>query len=168
MLSELRSVPVTVSSYHALLAYTGSRKEGLSLPSIMGDENSLVADAAAAAADVPSFPSLADFDRYLVDTPDDITKWIDLPIDQVFRILTVTELNCRVPNGEGIRISRFAKLEDRAGLITSVWLPGVVDKKFSKFSREELDSGRLFLRSLGPRVSKTSGYTYHNFAVMKI
>ena len=170
MLSELRSVPVTVSSYHALLAYTGSRKEGLSLSAIMGDENSLVVDAAAAAAaaDVPSFPSLADFDRYLVDTPDDITKWIDLPLDQVFRILSVTELNCRVPNGGGIRISRFAKLEDRTGLITSVWLPGVVDKKFSEFSREELDSGRLFLRSLGPRVSKTSGYTYHNFAVMKI
>ena len=131
----------------------------------MADGKSLAA--AAAAADVPSFPSLDDFNRYLADTPDSITKWVDLPLEQVFRILAVTELNCSVPNGGGIRISRFAKLEDSVGLVTSVWLPGVVEKKLLTFSREELESGRLFLRSLGPRVAKTSGFTYHNFAVMK-
>ena len=72
-------------------------------------EKSIVAPVPAGADDQATvFPSLEEFDN--AARSDEISKWASLPLDQVFRIFTVTKLNYRVPNGEGIRISRFAKL----------------------------------------------------------
>ena len=112
----------------------------------------------------PAFPSLKDFDSL---GSDEILKWTCLPLDQVFRILKVTEITCRVANGGGTRVSRIAELEDSDGIICSVWLPGIVEKKLLTFSDEELESGCLFIRPLGSKVSESTGHTYHNFRILK-
>ena len=112
----------------------------------------------------PAFPSIRDFDSV---GNGQILKWACLPLDQAFRILKVTEINCRVANGGGTRVSRIAELEDSNGIFSSVWLPGIVEKKLLTFSEEELESGCLFIRPLGSKVSESTGHTYHNFRILK-
>ena len=120
-----------------------------------------------AVAQTTVFPALEDFSNTVIY--DEIYKWTSLPLDQAFRILAVKEITCRNTNGVtgAERVSRFAKLEDVYGVVTSVWLPGTVEKKLLSFPTDELESGCLYIRSLGPKVSKTTGHTYHNFGILK-
>ena len=113
------------------------------------------------------FPTLEDFENAEYG---EIVKWTCLPIDQVFRILAITEITCRGGFGTGgatPRVSRVAKLEDVNEIVTSVWLPGTVDRRLLTFSKDEVDSGCLYIRPLGPKVSKTTGNTYQNFKIIK-
>ena len=124
------------------------------------------------------FPSNEDFDN-VAAVHDEIFKWTSLPLDQTFRILAVTEITCRNTGGGGGgggagfvtggigRVSRIAKLCDVDGTVMTVWLPTTVEKQLMTFSEEDVTSGRLFIRSLGPKVSKTTGYSYHNFRILK-
>ena len=131
-------------------------------------EKSIVAPVPAGADDQATvFPSLEEFDN--AARSDEISKWASLPLDQVFRILAVKEITCRNTSAAGgaDRVSRIAKLQDAHGVITSVWLPGTVEKKLLSYPSGELESGCLYIRSLGSKVSKTTGYTYHNCSIFK-
>ena len=135
------------------------------MKSLGGDIPSLSDDAVGHTA--VAFPALEDFDN--VDGSDEISKWTALPLNRVFRVLAVKEITCRntIGGADPDRVCRIATLEDAHGVISTVWLPGVVEKRLLEFPREDVDCGRLFLRSLGPKVSKTTGYTYHNFNIIK-
>ena len=93
-------------------------------------------------------------------------KWIDLPQDAVFRIVNVEEVSCYDVGG-GDRISRYAEMEDVSGNKLTVWLPSIVEKEVMKIDVGDLRRGVIFIRSLGPKVSKKTGYTYHSFKIVK-
>ena len=115
------------------------------------------------------FPSNEDFD----DVHDEINKLVSVPLDRPFRILAVKEITCRSTFSSSDRtvsperVSRIAKLCDTDGAVMTVWLPGTLEKQLMTFSEEDVAGGRLFIRSLGPKVSETTGHTYQNFRILK-
>ena len=118
------------------------------------------------------FPSNEDFDNAAA-VHDEIHKWTSVPIDKPFRILAVKEITCRTTVSGSDRtvspgrVSRIAKLRDADGAVMTVWLPGTLEMQLMTYSEEDVTSGRLFIRSLGPKVSETTGRTYHNFKILK-
>ena len=115
------------------------------------------------------FPSNEDFDN-VAAVHDEIYKWTTVPLNRAFRILAVTEIACRntfVADGDAVKMSRVARLCDADGTVMTVWLPTTIEKQLMTYSEEDVADGRLFIRSLGPKVSQTTGYSYYNFKILK-
>ena len=116
------------------------------------------------------FPSPEAFENgaAAAGTYDEIFKWTSLPLRETFHIQAVTEIMCRSGGGGGAdRVSKFARLAGEGGAVTTVWLPGTVVRELATFPAEDVAGGHLFIRSLGPKVSQTTGHTYHNFKIVK-
>lgn len=92
------------------------------------------------------------------------SKWIDLDRTKIFRVTGIEEVELEEHDNETKRIAKVGVFEDSDGVEIKVWLPGVLSKELSRINVEEVD---VYIRSLGPKIAKKSGYTYQNFKIVK-
>ena len=93
------------------------------------------------------------------------TKWTDLDKSKIYRVTEVEEVAVKTANeaDESKRMAKVGTFEDSDGEVVRVWLPGIVAKELTCIN---LDVIETYIRSLGPKISKT-GRTYHNFKIVK-
>ena len=93
-------------------------------------------------------------------------KWTSLPLEKVFHVRNVEEVPLEDDGENGsARVARFAELEDSDGELVKVWLPGILSKKLARINVHTVDT---FVRSLGPKVSEKTKWTYQNFEIVNV
>ena len=109
------------------------------------------------------FLSRFDFDQLALSTTPatpprpELIKWSSLEIGAVFRVID----RVIIPAVEDDKM--YAVLETEQRQIIQVWITPTINKELMKY---DLSQGNVFIKPLGKRTSNTSGYEYHNFAVV--
>ena len=86
----------------------------------------------------------------------ELIKWSSLEVGAVFRVIDRV-----IISAEGDKM--YAVLETERREIIQVWITPTINKELMKY---DLSRGNVFIKPLGKRTSNTSGYEYHNFAVV--
>ena len=95
--------------------------------------------------------------------PNDIGKWADVPVGDIFKICSVQERVIHV-NG-GSKNVQYATLENANGERKNVWLTSLIEKELKNHN---IDNENAYIRSLGKRTSKVSKRDYYAFDIVTL
>ena len=95
--------------------------------------------------------------------PNDVGKWADVPVGDIFKICAVQERVIHV-NGGNKKV-RYATLEDANGERKNVWLTSLIEKELENHN---IAKDNVYIRSLGKRTSKVSKRDYYAFDIVTL
>ena len=101
--------------------------------------------------------------KVLEDKPKDIINWADLPLNEIFKVNKVKDINVNIDGEE--KISQVAELENQTGDVTNVWLTTVGKEKLGRIS--DFNNRRIFIRSLGLKDNKKQNRKYYDCDVVE-
>ena len=100
--------------------------------------------------------------KVLEDKPKDIINWADLPLNEIFKVNKVKDINVNIDGEE--KISQVAELENQTGDVTNVWLTTVGKEKLGRIS--DFNNRCIFIRSLGLKYNKKQNRKYYDCDVV--
>ena len=90
-----------------------------------------------------------------------IQKWRDLIVRNVYRVVKVHDMNVNIKGKE--QLSHYGEFEDSNERLINVWLTNIIHDELEKYN---LETGNIYLKSLGKAKSVASGMDYHDFVIV--
>ena len=105
------------------------------------------------------FINCADENKKMKIVP--ITKWSKLDEHKPYLVRKVIAIDTMV-NGT-VKVGYYAVLEDEKETIKNVWITDIIRKDLENYS---LHDEKTYIMSLGDKVSKETGFPYHDFVIV--